>query len=54
MPVIPLDEGGAYVAAAYLVFVALVVLYVAIIGSKIARMERDLQTLTELVERPSR
>ena len=54
MPAIPLDEAGAYVAAAYLVFVALVVVYVAIIGAKVARMERDLKALAELEEGRSR
>ena len=43
----PLDEAGKYVAAAYVVFVALILIYVAIIGAKIARIERQ---ITELVE----
>ena len=47
MPALPLDEAGKYVAAAYVVFVALILIYVAIIGAKIARIERQ---LTELVE----
>jgi hypothetical protein len=46
MPALPLDEAGKYVAGAYLVFVALIVVYVAIIGAKIARIERE---ITELV-----
>jgi Tfp pilus assembly protein PilP len=50
MPAIPLDEAGAYVAGAYLVFLTLVVVYVGIIGSKIARIERDLQDLSELLK----
>ena len=50
MPALPLDEAGPYVAAAYLVFTVLVVVYVAIIGSKIARIERELETLNELAE----
>jgi hypothetical protein len=44
---LPLDEAGKYVAAAYIVFVALILIYVAIIGAKIARIERQ---ITELVE----
>ena len=47
MPALPLDEAGKYVAAAYVVFVALILVYVAIIGAKIARIERQ---ITELVE----
>jgi hypothetical protein len=56
MPALPLDEAGKYVAAAYLVFLALVVIYVAIMAAKLARLERDLGELTDLAEgdRPSR
>ncbi len=50
MPALPLDEAGTYVAAAYLVFFVLVVLYVAIIGGKVARMERELGELNEIAE----
>jgi hypothetical protein len=45
MPALPLDEAGKYVAGAYAVFVALIVVYVAIIGAKIARIERELVAL---------
>lgn len=48
----PVAGGGAYVAAAYVVFVTLVVVYVAILGAKVARMERDLEALSELLEEP--
>ena len=54
MPALPLDEAGKYVAGAYLVFLVLVVVYVAILGAKIARMERELEALNELVEEPPR
>jgi hypothetical protein len=47
MPALPLDEAGKYVAGAYIVFLTLIVIYVAIIGTKIARVERE---ITELVE----
>jgi CcmD family protein len=50
MPALPLDEAGKYVAAAYTVFVALIVFYIAIIGSKVARIERELRELTQLAE----
>ena len=51
MPALPLDEAGKYVAAAYVVFVALILLYVAIIGAKIARIEQQVDELLELSER---
>lgn len=54
MPALPLDTAGAYVAAAYVVFFALVVLYVAIMASKVARTERDLAELRHRQERGQR
>jgi CcmD family protein len=47
MPALPLDEAGKYVAAAYLVFLALILIYVAIMGAKVARIERELSQLAE-------
>ncbi len=44
-------EGGDYVAAAYIVFVTLVVVYIAIIASKLSRMEKELDTLNELMDK---
>jgi hypothetical protein len=46
-----LPDNGGYVAAAYLVFLALVVIYVAIMGAKLSRLERDLEKLNELADR---
>jgi hypothetical protein len=43
-------SGNKYVAAAYLVFIALVLIYVAIMASKISRIERELETLTDIAE----
>jgi type II secretory pathway component PulM len=51
LPALPLDEAGPYVAAAYLVFLALVLVYVAIMAAKLGRIERDLTELTELAQR---
>lgn len=48
MPALPLDEAGKYVAGAYGAFVTLIVVYVAILGAKIARIERELHDLDEL------
>ena len=42
MPALPLDEAGKYVAAAYLVFLALILIYVAIMAGRLARIEKDL------------
>ena len=47
MPALPLDEAGKYVAGAYVVFVALILVYVAIIGAKIARISRQIDELAE-------
>ena len=47
MPALPLDEAGKYVAAAYVVFLTLIVVYVAIIGAKISRIDRELTRLAE-------
>jgi hypothetical protein len=47
MPAIPLDEPGAYVAAAYVIFVVLLVLYVAVMARHIARTREDLRRLAD-------
>ena len=51
MPALPLDEAGRYVAAAYIVFVALILIYVAIMATKIQRINQELDDLTDLAER---
>ena len=51
LPALPLDEAGKYVAAAYLVFLALILVYVAIMAAKLARIEREVVELAEIVER---
>ncbi len=50
MPLLALETGGNYVAGAYLVFFTLIVIYVAIIGAKIGRIEREVDELLQLVE----
>jgi CcmD family protein len=47
MPALPLDAAGKYVAAAYVVFLVLVLVYVAIIARKVGRLERELSELEE-------
>jgi len=51
MPALPLDEAGKYVAAAYVVFIALILVYVAIMATKLSRIERELEELNELADR---
>jgi CcmD family protein len=51
--VLPIAEGGDYVAAAYVVFLALILVYIAIIASKLSRMEKELETLNELLDKRS-
>ena len=45
-----LPNNTGYVAAAYLVFFALVVIYVVIMATKLSRFERELSELEELVD----
>ncbi len=58
MPALPLDEAGKYVAGAYLVFLALLLVYVAIMAARLSRIDRELAELADLAEerqgRPSR
>jgi hypothetical protein len=49
-PALPLDEAGKYVAAAYLVFLALILIYVAIMAGRLARIERDLGDVLDTLE----
>jgi hypothetical protein len=51
MPALPLDEAGKYVAAAYLVFVALLLIYLAIMAGRLSRVERELSELNADMER---
>ncbi len=44
------DGNSGYVAAAYLVFFALVLVYFAIMAAKLQRLERELVELNELAD----
>jgi hypothetical protein len=46
-----LPDNTGYVAAAYLVFFALVLIYVVIMAAKLQRFERELAELNELADR---
>jgi hypothetical protein len=50
VPALPLDEAGKYVAGAYVVFLALIVVYVAIMAAKLQRIERELRELAGFAE----
>jgi hypothetical protein len=49
MPALPLDDAGRYVAAAYVVFLALILIYVAIMATKLGRIEREIGELSAIV-----
>jgi hypothetical protein len=50
LPALPLHEAGKYVAGAYIVLFALVLIYVAIMAIRLSRIERELGELLELSE----
>jgi hypothetical protein len=50
MPALPLDEAGRYVAAAYVVFVILLVVYIGIMAAKLGRISREIEELADLAE----
>jgi hypothetical protein len=45
-PALPLHTAGKYVAGAYIVFVALLLVYVTIMATRLSRTERELAELT--------
>ena len=45
LPALPLHEAGKYVAGAYVVVFALVLIYVAIMAVRLSRIERELGEL---------
>jgi hypothetical protein len=49
-PALPLDEAGKYVAGAYIVFMVLLVVYLAIMGAKLGRIESELKDLATFAE----
>jgi hypothetical protein len=49
-PALPLHTAGKYVAGAYIVLFALVLIYVAIMAIRLSRIERDLGELLSMSE----
>jgi len=48
LPALPLHTAGKYVAGAYVVLFAIVLIYVAIMAIRLSRIERELGELLEL------
>jgi hypothetical protein len=53
-PALPLDEAGKYVAGAFVLFVAVILIYFAIMARKLSRMERELGELNAALEARAR
>jgi hypothetical protein len=53
LPALPLHEAGKYVAAAYIVVFALVLVYVAIMAIRLGHLERDLGELLAHEQSPA-
>ena len=49
-PALPLHAAGKYVAGAYIVFLAIVLIYVAIMAKRLRTTERQLQQLKQEAE----
>jgi hypothetical protein len=50
-PLVALESADRYVGGAYLVFILLLLIYVAIMAAKLSRIQRELGSLAELAER---
>jgi hypothetical protein len=50
LPALPLHTAGKYVAAAYIVLFAMVLVYVAIMAIRMSRTERELGELLEQLD----
>jgi hypothetical protein len=51
MPALPLDEAGKYVAAAYVAFAVLLLVYVGIMAARLGRLQREIRELADRAER---
>ncbi len=52
IPALPLHTAGKYVAGAYIVVFAIVLIYVAIMAIRLSHIERDLGELLALTDEP--
>jgi hypothetical protein len=52
VPLLAIESADRYVGGAYLVFLLLLLVYVAIMAAKLSRIQRELGSLAELAERP--
>jgi hypothetical protein len=48
---VTLPDNSGYVVAAYLVFLALLLIYISIMATKLSRFERELTELNELARK---
>jgi hypothetical protein len=46
------DTGGSYVAVAYLVFVVVLVIYVAVMANKLVKMQKSLSDIRKKTDDP--
>ena len=51
-PLLAIEAADRYVGGAYLVFLLLLLIYVAIMAAKLSRIQRELGSLAELADRP--
>lgn len=49
-PAVPYEKAGRFVAAAFVVLFACVLIYVAIMATKLQRLERDLDALNRALD----
>jgi hypothetical protein len=50
IPLLALESADRYVGGAYLVFLLLLLIYVAIMAAKLSRIQRELGSLAELAD----
>jgi hypothetical protein len=53
-PALPLDEAGKYVAGAFVAFVGVIVVYLAIMGVRLQRMSKELHELNAALDMRAR
>jgi hypothetical protein len=51
IPLLAIESADRYVGGAYLVFLLLLLVYVAIMAGKLSRIQRELGSLAELADR---